>query len=167
MMIGGPLVAYSILDTTLLNGETRKIFCFDPYCIQNYIESVGGWQGLSEPIIGAELWGWNFLCLKDNEIPLWGNDCNYLFLSMQSLSKQVIKITPNPVKDKLTLHFDNSSQTASIELYSLLGQKYAQTLHLQGHEQTVMDVSNVPSGIYFVRVVVDEKVVYSEKVVIN
>ena len=63
---------------------------------------------------------------------------------------EAISMYPNPVKDRLTVKAENIQ---SVEIYNLVGQRVSVTT------SSVIDMSVLNQGIYFVRVHADEKIV--------
>ena len=57
-----------------------------------------------------------------------------------------IKISPNPVKDILSINSDNYKSNSKIQIFSILGIKILETAFT-----TTFDLSSLPPGIYFIR----------------
>ncbi len=164
---GGLYVVYSVSDIILLNGEIRKIFCFDANCILNYIESIGGCQGLYDPIVIGYGFNSGIICVKDNGISIWGGSCFYQFVSTPEFSKPHIHIGPNPAADKLTVEFPFNPMEMEIKLINFCGQQCAKIVLPPGKEKAEMDVSPFPAGIYLVRVTDGNRIAATEKVVLK
>lgn len=164
---GGSYVVYSVSDIMLHNGETRKIFCFDPSCIMNYIESIGGCNGLYEPIIMGLGFGSRTLCVKEYGIPVWGSSCNYQFVSIPEHATPYVRLVPNPAHEKLSIEFQRNSGKAVIELLNLYGQLCAKIINQTNMDMIVMDVSNFPPGLYLIRITSEEGIVTTDKVLLT
>ena len=64
--------------------------------------------------------------------------------------KSYINILPNPVQDKLYIE----TQTLTIEIYDIYGRR--QVTETPSHQGNLsIDVSNLKSGVYFVKVVTE------------
>ena len=89
--------------------------------------------------------------------------CGGAILGVKEAVKEnnALSIYPNPFANQFLVSYQPSNQTM-VEVYSLLGQKVVSqqiTQHL-----TLLDLSNEPNGVYFVRVI-DGKEVITKKVV--
>ena len=60
-------------------------------------------------------------------------------------------IYPNPVNDKL--YIETQTQTQTVEIYDVYGRRQSM---VNGQQSTVIDVSDLNSGVYFVKVVTNE-----------
>ena len=68
-------------------------------------------------------------------------------------------IYPNPVKDRLSIHFSPDVKLESIELYDVSGRCVASSRTAE------MDVANLPAGQYVAKITLEGGKVYSDKVV--
>lgn len=77
-----------------------------------------------------------------------------------------IKIYPNPVSDLLTLEFNYGLTMNNIELrvFNLNGQEVNRQIVPSGTTSTNISTTDLPSGIYFIQITVDEEQ-YSQKVI--
>ena len=62
-------------------------------------------------------------------------------------------IYPNPVNDKLYIETLTQTQTQTVEIYDVYGRRQSM---VNGQQSTVIDVSDLNSGVYFVKVVTSE-----------
>ena len=67
---------------------------------------------------------------------------------------------PNPVKDHLTLRFDDGSEPESVELYDLAGR----LVGTKPNGMESIDMSAMPSGMYLLRVTMKDGTNYHEKI---
>ncbi|MDP1622882.1 MAG: T9SS type A sorting domain-containing protein [Bacteroidales bacterium] len=164
---GAPIVVYSVFDTILLNGDVRKIFCFDPYCAMNYIESIGGCKGLAEPIVIGLGFGSTILCIKEEEIPLWGEgECNYQFVAITEYTNPGLQIVPNPASGTLLIELPANYGEMEISLFNIQGKNSVKIIPQPGKGQSEIDVSGIPKGVYFIRVTAGKRFVATGKVVV-
>ena len=70
-------------------------------------------------------------------------------------------IYPNPVKDQLTLRFDDGVEPESVELYNLTGN----LLTTKNNAMEKIDMSTMSSGVYLLRVTMKDGTSYHEKVI--
>ncbi len=68
---------------------------------------------------------------------------------------------PNPVKDHLTLRFDDGTEPESVELYDLAGR----LVGTKPNGQKSIDMGAMPSGVYMLRVTTKDGTSYHEKIV--
>jgi hypothetical protein len=67
---------------------------------------------------------------------------------------------PNPVKDHLTLRFDDGNEPESVELYDLAGR----LVGTKPNPLESMDMSTMPAGVYIIRVTLKDGMIYHEKI---
>jgi hypothetical protein len=77
------------------------------------------------------------------------------------------RVYPNPNKGMMTLEYQlGEGEKGILEVFSLIGQRvYAQGLRAESSRTTV-ELSDVTSGIYMIRIVVDGRLRLSEKMTI-
>ena len=83
----------------------------------------------------------------DNTPEMTNKDCPFI-------------IYPNPVKDQLTLRFDDGSEPESVELYDLAGR----LVGTKPNGLESIDMSAMPSGVYMLRVTMKDGARYHEKI---
>ena len=89
--------------------------------------------------------------------------------SVETKEKNTLHFFPNPIKDQLIIQYEtHNSQTTYIELIDLNGKRVvAQTIQMvEGQNEFQMDLSKMPDGLYFLRVI-DGENHFLEKVVIS
>jgi len=84
----------------------------------------------------------------DNTPEMTNKDCPFI-------------IYPNPVKDQLTLRFDDGSEPESVELYDLAGR----LVGTKSNGLESIDMGAMPSGVYMLRVTMKDGTSYHEKIV--
>ncbi len=77
-------------------------------------------------------------------------------------------VAPNPVRDELTVAFDENilDKTASLRLWNLQGQLLQQET-IQGETTRRLNMGNTLPGIYFLTLEVDGKLVQREKIIVQ
>ncbi len=94
---------------------------------------------------------------------------NSIFTSVSALisAANSISVYPNPTNGKFTVQWSVVSGLSSVEVYNVLGEKVASFNSSKGgefyslpsgEEGWAIDLSNQPSGIYFVKVLTDKSV---------
>jgi hypothetical protein len=155
---GTELILDTIVNISLLNGEIRKKFVFENYMPNSsyYIESIGGSNGLCEPIVSFE-WDGGFFCVKENSINLWGDDCEFWFVDVSKNDLHDVNIYPNPASTNITIE---TSSHGRVSILNLSGQKL---LHLGITEPKArIDISSLPNGVYIVKLVGEKGVQVSK-----
>ena len=97
-----------------------------------------------------------------------GKPCIYVYTlrntpanaSEKTIYSTPYSLYPNPVKDQLTLRFDDGIEPESVELYDLAGRLVATKPNGLGS----IDMSAMPSGVYMLRVTVKDGTNYHEKI---
>jgi len=146
-LMGIPLIVSSVDSVMIATGEYRKRINFNETKGENYyIESIGGSQGLFTPLLTHEQGG-GFLCVKENNINLWGDECEYWFVNIQDQEIEQTSISPNPASTHITIETPYQGQ---ISIFNLHGQELI--CRQITESKTVIDISTLPSGVYLVKV---------------
>ena len=77
-----------------------------------------------------------------------------------------IEIYPNPFSSQTTLHTDKMFKDAILAVYNSFGLQVKQIKNISGQTITLHRV-NLPSGLYFIRLTQDNKVITQDKLVIT
>ena len=83
-----------------------------------------------------------------------------------SSNEQKISVFPNPFSTQTTLQTDNLLNNATLTVDNCFGQTVAQIKNLSGQTIT-FNRSNLPSGVYFVRLTEENKTIAVDKLVIT
>jgi hypothetical protein len=79
-----------------------------------------------------------------------------------------LKIYPNPAKDKLNISYSAATENAiQIDIYNVFGQIVLENKPIKQQGGISIDISTLPTGIYFVRVIANDNSVHEEKVIIS
>jgi hypothetical protein len=82
-----------------------------------------------------------------------------------SESNSTAFIFPNPFTSQTTIVFNKEQQSSLLRIVDVLG-KEVRTIHFSGRE-FVIEKEELKSGIYFVQVVSQKKIIFNEKIVIQ
>jgi hypothetical protein len=74
-------------------------------------------------------------------------------------------VSPNPFATHTTLHTNHLLHNASLTVYNCLGQTVKEIKHISGHTFTLFR-ENVSSGLYFIRLMQDNKLLMEGQIVI-
>ncbi len=104
-------------------------------------------------------------CLSGGVAPLWYDDSDYMRLT-EGENGTSIQLIPNPVKDVLNVYYNlNSADDVQISVLDITGKTiHTQTRRADNVPQVQLDMSDLTSGFYFVRLVSGDMVI-SEKFV--
>jgi hypothetical protein len=150
-LYGEPLVLTSLDTVTLANGESRRRFGFaNSPDNMNYIEGIGGPQGIDAAIVpGIESYG-GYFCVSQNGINLWGNNCSNYFVGLQEKKNEAPELYPNPAHDKLTIHLDGRNPNAEFSISTILGKEILKT-RLNQTDNSISLLQITP-GVYIYQV---------------
>ena len=82
----------------------------------------------------------------------------------QHYDNNSILISPNPSSDFLKINFEEVIGNADIAIYNCAG-KSLLNKNVTGNKEFLLNISDLSSGIYFIRITNDKKLVYSGKFV--
>ena len=87
------------------------------------------------------------------------SDCSSTVPETKSIDKS-FTLYPNPVKDQLTLRFNDSTKPESVELYDLAGR----VVGIMPNGMESIDMSALPTGVYMLRITMKDGTCYHEKI---
>ncbi len=171
-----PCAIVSEIDSVLCSDGWRKRWKYDSGNFTEAIEGIGTMNGLIETvciILGGH--GSTVQCFSQNGQTIYPDSsyhCNIIdgvieFQSSTAGSDFQIQIIPNPASSELTI---SSKQYAidQIEIYNILGEQIYSAVVANRQPLTVLPITIgselFPSGIYFVKAVAGEKVLFSKVV---
>ena len=147
---GFPLVVTSVDSVMIGNGEYRKRINFDdPYYGINYVESIGGTEGLFTPLVPFESGG-GFMCVKENGANLWGDECDYWFVNIPQYKINEVFIFPNPAHETITIAVPLILLNQNLKLFSSSG-VLIKSIRINS-EKTVLQLKGVNPGLYFYQI---------------
>ena len=89
------------------------------------------------------------------------NDGDPTNTAEMAASEMPYTLYPNPVKDLLSLRFDDGTEPESVELYDLAGR----LVGTKPNGLESIDMGAMPSGVYMLRVTTKDGTSYHEKIV--
>jgi len=92
--------------------------------------------------------------------------CHGAAVGLNDIEKEIISTYPNPFSTQVTLQIDKKLQCATITVYNTFGQQVKQINNISGQSVTLKR-DNLPSGLYFIKLTQDNKIIAIEKIVIN
>lgn len=170
-----PLV--SSIDSILINGQYRKRWNFDSINdIPLYIiEGIGTSNGLIEQIYTSPMDFTNryLVCVKDDSNVLFVSNyyssvgCNLIYEGLDEINSDYsFNCYPNPFSSQMTLQTNNVFKKATLTVYNSFGQQVKQIKNVSGQSFTLQR-DNLSSGLYFLQLTQDNKILTTDKIVIT
>lgn len=168
---GFPEIVQSI-DSVLIGNSFRKRWNLNPLYEVYFIEGIGSTYGLIELLPGgtiSDIPQRSINCFSQNGTSIYPSSpiyCN-LISSVNSNDPfiEMIKVFPNPFSKQTTLQTDNYFKDTRLTLYNSFGKLIKQIDHISGQSITLFR-NDLPSGIYFLSLIQDKKVIKTEKLII-
>jgi len=133
------------------------------------IEGIGSTFGLFSPLSPPFEGGCNLSCYFKNNVVLFTNPNSSCDLTVgiheSNTMNRLISISPNPFSSTTTLQSDKPFNNAILTIYNAFGQEVRSLVI--GRSPFVIERSGLPSGLYFIRLVEDNKIVATEKLVVT
>ena len=127
-----------------------------PSTQQNNIESIKILQN-GDIAVGTQLWNTSGTSIAQIFIIHDGYDATPEIPATET----PFALYPNPVKDHLTLRFDDGTEPESVELYDLAGR----LVGTKPNGLESIDMGAMPSGVYVLHVTTKDGTSYHEKIV--
>jgi hypothetical protein len=164
----GDFIVHTI-DSMLINDSYhKKIHFFSNHDEFMWIESIGSFEGFFPFVRGFES-NYGFYCfftqgigIDINRIGEYPNyeivaqPCQYIDIEVNENVN--VNISPNPASDYITIQ--SEFKNLNYELYDFSGKTI-----LNGKVNSKIDVSQLESGIYFLRIFQDNVVIQTQKIV--
>jgi hypothetical protein len=155
------------IDSVLIGSQYRKRFWISQGVSHKYtalIEGIGTTLGAFASIIPPFEAGDNLWCVRINDQIVWtetGHNCDLMSITESSIAKNQTSIFPNPSNG--TFNMISSEQICNIEVFDLLGNCRYQC----SKPERQINLSDQPKGIYFIRLVYENRTTTTEKLIIS
>lgn len=84
------------------------------------------------------------------------------------ISSDGISIYPNPAGEKLTIDFSvPANKQIELTFSNTLGQSVLSQSFFDASNSVILDISQISEGFYFIRIIVDDKDIYNERIMIK
>jgi len=100
-----------------------------------------------------------------NHIVCYGNNCPQGVGVNEIQNETHIAFYPNPFSSSTTLHTNENLRNATLIVYNTFGQEVRSLVI--SHSPFVIERSDLPSGLYFIRLTQDNKTIATDKLVIT
>jgi hypothetical protein len=161
----------SSVDSILVGNEYRKRFGISNMDHLFIIEGIGSTYGLISPIEYQFEYYIELFCFTQNGIPLYESSDSHSTCDAASINEAVplqtfnISINPNPFNSTAELRLNKIFERFVIEICNLQGASISKTTYFSTDKVTI-DSKGIESGLYFLKVILDSKVVQTRKIVI-
>lgn len=165
------MVVATVDSVQMLDGSKRKRVSMEPdnEWSQSWIEGVGSTWVLIPFQEMMTCWidgnSTTLRCFTHNEALTYQNgDCYTYIVSNENVRARIdITLAPNPATTTLQLTTDHDILPASITILDATGRQMQQSI-LELPAET-LDISSLPTGVYFLRLQTRDKAVWSERFV--
>ena len=160
---------------TLIISSIDSVLIGTKYHKQYHYKSFGTYADSGAYVVGVgEVWRYGFEgtsnlgCFSVNNTNLYGSApfCQITSVNELFINKNKISISPNPFCSQTVLQTDNPLHNAILTADNCFGQTVAQIKNING-QTVVFSRNNLASGLYFVRLTQDSKVIAVGKLVIT
>jgi len=79
----------------------------------------------------------------------------------------VFNSSPNPCKSKLNFEFDEVLENSVIEIYNIYGKRVQKINISKGQSRTVINLNNMPEGIYFAKLITNNNTINCNTIIIG
>lgn len=163
------------ITNVIVNGGTRRRFSFsDAFFGFDWIEGVGSgnhplkpyYELPSDPYIYVTCSAQNGVLVYNHGTANGGTPTDCSILGVDDVNPiTTIRFSPNPFKTELTINSDVNLENVTLKLYNSLGQIVKNIQNINGN-QLVIDRDNLTSGLYFIELFQNDKVVLTTKIVV-
>jgi len=152
MMMGGQCAIIESIDSILIGNDYRKKFnLFQSALSVSLIEGIGSTSGLFEPLCPFEVMG-ILVCFSQNNQTLYPDStstCSIASGINEIKTTPVVKISPNPFINQITVQVDGSMILSEWVMYNYLGMKVRN--EVIDENEFVINRSSLVPGIYILQ----------------
>ena len=170
----------SKIDSILVGGQFHKRFWLwfvgtTPPTLSDsgyvsIIEGIGSTYGLFYPLEPSFENTCGLTCVKINSVSVYPSTATTCVSLATNINKKIknisFQIYPNPFSTQTTIQVDEVLKDATLTIFNLFGQKVKQTKNISGKTIT-LNRDNLPSGLYFIRLIQSDKTFITERFVIT
>ncbi|MES2398086.1 MAG: T9SS type A sorting domain-containing protein [Bacteroidota bacterium] len=111
-------------------------------------------------------------CYSDDTFGVYStvltSSCDYLTgITESQIGQEIFKIYPNPTENEITVeYYGNIEQRLTLDLYNLIGERVGSYQLNKGNNTTKIILSDYEAGIYFYKIISDDKIIREDKLII-
>ena len=164
------------VDSISINGQFHKKWNFtqEPDPLGNFpyiIEGIGTSAGFIDYIFTNNVdMSYRYLrCVRDSSIIYFnsGTGCDLILSTPDELPLESnCKVFPNPTFNEATLKVDQDLENATISIINIFGEQIRQIKNFTGKE-IILYRENLSNGIYFLRIIQENKIIASKKLLFD
>jgi hypothetical protein len=143
-------------DSILINSNYIKVFTLNSLTCSKLIEGIGSENGLFESMNQNLNESPELLCYVINQTsfyPTLGAICEFNVGISKTVVENNFEVYPNPVFDILTIKYPSINKDQKIAVYDISGREHSFKCEFVMEGFSKIDVSNLDSGIYFLRLI--------------
>jgi uncharacterized delta-60 repeat protein len=162
----------------VLGGYAEADFALVRYNSNGTLDNTFGNGGKVITPIGVVFNPGNSLDIQNDEKIVMGGDANNGDMALVRYNSALVgieetdsklfvsKIYPNPFNSVVTIQFNNPLHNAELMIFNIFGQEVKKITNFSGQEIQLFR-NNLPGGIYFLGIIVENKIITSGKLVIS
>ena len=184
--IGGTRSPWALLSSNPICSSLQTWFGTDKPGIMASGTNIGNWVGTTDKYLALQLvvgsntyYGWARLyvlntsssfTIKDYAFESIPNTCIHSGKTTTNINENndnnIISVYPNPFSTSTNITTTTSLKNANLVIYDIFGQIIRCKKNISGHQITI-ERDNLSSGLYFVQLTEDNKIIATEKLVIT
>jgi hypothetical protein len=157
------------IGTIMINGTVRRQYFLagPPISLPeaNIIEGIGSNHGLIEPIGDQLNCGYYFHCFSVNDIVEVGTDCNFEVSTQELFAETEITLSPNPVKNKMTISFPATASVESVKCYNQEGREFQLDAFQTASSTITTELNDDLQGIFIIELLFESGQIVRKKIV--
>ena len=161
------------IDSVLVGSQYNKRFWLTngwsygyPALIEGLGDTYGAFGYFTNP---TNEWYLHLWCVKLNNVTVWKDDTSStcsIITKVENLEKQIqVSAFPNPFSEYSTIRTNKDLDNASLSITNTLGKEVKKIVNISGRN-LVIQRDNLPSGVYLICLVQENKIIANIKVII-
>jgi hypothetical protein len=163
----GDPITVSNVSTQFIAGNDRKVIEleYDGQLVETWIEGIGTLNGF-KPFGFTNIDGYSLLsCYSNNGVTYFFNDYTECLLGVNDFYKDDISLLPNPVTQISTIKIPIKSEIELIRIFDIYGRMVKNEKIYSGYVN--INANEFISGIYFYQLFSKDKMVKTDKFIVN
>ncbi|MEH6763222.1 MAG: T9SS type A sorting domain-containing protein [Aequorivita antarctica] len=165
--IEGTPITVSNVSTQFIAGNDRKVIEleYEGQPVETWVEGIGSLNGFT-PFGFTNFDGFSSLsCFTNNGITYFFNGYTECLLGVNDFDKDAIKLAPNPVTQNSTINIPFESEIDFIKIFDVFGRLVKNEIIYS--EYVNIDANEYASGMYIYQLFSKDKMVKTDKFIVN